>query len=226
MRYPLDSFWIAQEYSAAHPALDLAAPAGAAILAPENGRVTIVNGNHNAYFGGKYVVITGDSGYRYYFGHNSANHVSLGQMVVEGQHIADVGMTGFALASQGISAPTGPHVHFEVSRGGTTVDFRSVMNEGESMAGGAMDWKARNDEATRIADERLAALGIKDDEIADLRQALADKDAFFAKVWQIAEDRLADISKYQARITELEMKESDSDMLDRIAVAVEKIANK
>lgn len=133
MRWPLDDFFISQDYSSGHPALDLAAPAGIPIKAPEAGLVSEVNNDANAYFGGKYVIINGDSGHRHYFGHNSSNFVGAGQRVSEGQHIANIGATGFAIPDKGISAPTGPHTHHEVTQTGTgtPVKFKNLVKAKE-----------------------------------------------------------------------------------------------
>lgn len=114
MRFPLDKYVITQGFSAGHPANDLAAPSGTDIKAPESGRVDGINNVAGNYFGGKYITIKGNSGRRYYMGHNSKNRVKLGQTVKEGQHIGDVGATGQA---------TGPHIHFQVwNKSGRLVD--------------------------------------------------------------------------------------------------------
>ena len=47
------------------------------------------------------------------YGHVSRFHVSAGQTVVAGQHIADVGNEGQS---------TGPHLHFEIRIGDVPVD--------------------------------------------------------------------------------------------------------
>lgn len=115
MRYPVDTgqYFISQGFSKTHTALDIAAAEGVAIKAPEAGLIELVNNNPTGYFGGNYVVLVGDSGYRHYMGHNSSNLVTKGQRVVEGQHIANIGSTGQA---------TGPHTHWEVSKAGVSVD--------------------------------------------------------------------------------------------------------
>lgn len=130
--YPIKNFRISNAYSITHPALDLAAPTGTPIMAPEDGKVVLVNNNPKAYYGGCYVVIMGKSGYRHYMGHNSSNVVVPGQGVKRGQHVANVGMTGFGIPSQGIQAPSGPHTHYEVSKNGKTVD-PSKLAKGDEM---------------------------------------------------------------------------------------------
>ncbi|WP_160665197.1 M23 family metallopeptidase [Pseudarthrobacter sp. ATCC 49987] len=130
MRWPLKDFWISQGYSAGHQANDLAANQGVPIYAPESGVVTAVNNNPASYFGGNYVKMRGDSGNVYYMGHNSKNHVGKDARVAEGQHIADVGMTGTA---------TGPHIHFQIEKGGKLLDPSVVMkNKVTSQGGEAM----------------------------------------------------------------------------------------
>jgi len=62
---------------------------------------------------GNTVMINHGNGYVTLYAHNSANLVSQGQEVVQGQVIALVGSTGFS---------TGPHIHFEIIRNGQRVD--------------------------------------------------------------------------------------------------------
>lgn len=104
MRYPLDNFYISQGYHTGHQALDLAAPENTHVKSPVSGTVVSV-GLDPKYIGGLYVIVRAADGYEHYMGHHNKIHVSVGAKVKEGQHIADVGMTGKA---------TGPHVHYQV----------------------------------------------------------------------------------------------------------------
>src|SRR5918994_2016697 len=61
--------------------------------------------------GGLSLWLLGDSGNAYYYAHNSANLVRVGQRVARGQVIARVGHTGNA-------ATTPPHIHFQINRCG------------------------------------------------------------------------------------------------------------
>lgn len=122
MRFPLDKYTLTNGFSPRHPANDLAAPKGTAIKAPESGVITSVNNNAKAYFGGKYIKMRGNSGNVYYMGHNDSNSVKVNQRVKEGQKIGGVGQTGFAVPDYGISAPTGPHIHFQVWVNGELID--------------------------------------------------------------------------------------------------------
>jgi LysM repeat protein len=89
-------------------AVDLAAPVGTAIVAADEGRVTVSRkGGYNGGYG-TYVVIKHANGTQTLYAHMNANNVSVGETVSRGQVIGSVGMTG---------RTTGPHVHFEV-RGG------------------------------------------------------------------------------------------------------------
>jgi LysM repeat protein len=90
-------------------AIDLANKVGTPIYAAASGRVILVrNSGWNGGYG-LYIVIEHPNGVQTLYSHNSANHVSIGQWVEQGQHIADMGNTGKS---------TGPHLHFEV-RGAT-----------------------------------------------------------------------------------------------------------
>lgn len=86
-------------------AIDLAAPIGTPIYASAAGRVIISRGSgwNSGY--GSYIVIQHNNGTQTLYSHNSVNYVSVGQSVVQGQVIGEIGSTGRS---------TGPHVHFEV----------------------------------------------------------------------------------------------------------------
>lgn len=92
-----------------HPAIDIVVREngrnvsyGKKIVAAQSGRV-IKRGYSDV--GGNYVTIDHGDGFRTYYGHCSRVHVSAGMIVEKGQHIADIGDTGYV---------TGPHVHFQV----------------------------------------------------------------------------------------------------------------
>jgi murein DD-endopeptidase MepM/ murein hydrolase activator NlpD len=85
-----------------HAGTDIAAPTGTPIRAVADGRV-IESGVQNGY--GNTVVIQTNDGHKMLYGHNNKNLVQVGDRVVRGDEIAEVGSTGRA---------TGPHVHFEV----------------------------------------------------------------------------------------------------------------
>ena len=95
-----------------HLGIDIATPGinGTNILAAASGVVSF-SGWMSGF--GNTVMINHGNGYVTLYAHNSANLVSLGQEVVQGQVIALVGSTGFS---------TGPHIHFEIIRNGQHVD--------------------------------------------------------------------------------------------------------
>ncbi|WP_322054516.1 M23 family metallopeptidase [Paraburkholderia bannensis] len=93
-----------------HPGLDIVAPTGTPILAAAGGRV-IFAGLKSGY--GNCVEIDHGNGFATRYGHASKIDVQVGQIVLPGDHIADVGSTGRS---------TGPHLHFEVIVNGTQVN--------------------------------------------------------------------------------------------------------
>lgn len=94
-----------------HYGVDIAAPAGTAIVAPASGTV-IETGCSNAY--GNYLVIDhGDA--QTFYGHCSKLLVKKGAKVKQGQTIAKVGSTGIS---------TGNHLHFEIRSGSRVVNPR------------------------------------------------------------------------------------------------------
>jgi len=67
---------------------------------------------------GKYVIIDHGGGLQTYYAHCSSLAVSTGDKVYQGQVIGYVGTTG---------RTSGPHCHFQVKIGGTTVNPLSYL---------------------------------------------------------------------------------------------------
>lgn len=99
------SGYVSTPYSAAHRAVDIAAPAGTPVVAPFAGTVTWASSKDNG--GGLVVEI--DHGGLTSLNHLSAISVVVGQYVAQGQIVGAVGMTGNA---------TGNHVHWAEWDGG------------------------------------------------------------------------------------------------------------
>ena len=87
-----------------HKGLDFGAPMGAEIKASRDGLV-IYSGRMNGY--GNVVFLRHADGYISVYAHARLNRVKKGDIVRQGQVIAEVGRTG---------AATGPHLHFEVRK--------------------------------------------------------------------------------------------------------------
>lgn len=98
-----------------HAGADIGASTGTPILASDSGTV-VFSGWEGAY--GRSVIIRHGHYYTRY-AHNSANLVSTGQSVEQGQVIAKVGATGRA---------TGPHLHFEIRTGGVHGSTHNPLN--------------------------------------------------------------------------------------------------
>lgn len=97
-------------YGRMHRGIDVAAPVGTPIRAVRGGTVAF-SGWKGGY--GNTVDIAHDGGGTTRSAHQSELLVHEGEQVERGQVIGRVGTTG---------SSTGPHLHFEVSVGGTTVD--------------------------------------------------------------------------------------------------------
>lgn len=105
---------ISQSYSWYHPGLDIVSPIGTPIVAAHNGTVTESHiGTYDGGYGTNIYISNGD-GVVSHYAHMSGVNVSVGQQVVGGRTVIGwIGMTG---------RTTGPHVHFEMRRGGAIVN--------------------------------------------------------------------------------------------------------
>jgi murein DD-endopeptidase MepM/ murein hydrolase activator NlpD len=88
-----------------HDGIDLAGPLGSPIVAVGDG--IVVEAGPAAGFG-LWIVIRHANGDHSVYGHMYSLYVTVGQRVVAGQHIADIGSNGWS---------TGPHLHFGVMHG-------------------------------------------------------------------------------------------------------------
>lgn len=93
-----------------HKGVDFAGKHGSSVLAVAGGVVTW-SAYKKGY--GNLVEINHGGGYTTRYGHNSENIVTVGEVVNKGDVIAKMGTTGRS---------TGPHVHFEVLKGGKQVN--------------------------------------------------------------------------------------------------------
>lgn len=96
-----------------HSGIDIPAPKSTPIVAASDGVVLHVgkigSEDPNSGVGPNAVIIQhGTQNLFSTYGHNSAAHVTAGQSVTAGEHIADVGTLGFS---------TGNHLHFEIIEG-------------------------------------------------------------------------------------------------------------
>lgn len=96
--------------STQHAGIDIGAPTGTAVQAPQVGVVESVGYSPSL---GKYVILSHGAGVTTRFGHLSEIGVTKGEEVTQGQRIGAVGSTGNA---------TGPHLHYEVRVNGKAVD--------------------------------------------------------------------------------------------------------
>jgi len=87
-----------------HKGVDFAANIGETVKAARDGLV-IFSGRMEGF--GNCIFIRHQDGYITVYGHNKVNKVKVGDIVYQGQEIAEVGRTGYA---------TGPHLHFEVRK--------------------------------------------------------------------------------------------------------------
>jgi len=93
-----------------HQGIDLAAPEGTEVYAARDGVVVACGADPVL---GNLVIIEHEAGYRTVYGHLRRIAVGLKQQVRSGIIVGEVGTTGRS---------TGPHLHFEIRRGGSAKD--------------------------------------------------------------------------------------------------------
>ena len=101
---------ISQFLQVSHTGIDVATPFGSIITADDDGVITFIEW---VPVGGNRVCVQHKGGLESCFYHTSAPLVTTGELVVRGQPIALIGMTGVT---------TGPHTHWEVKLSGRIVD--------------------------------------------------------------------------------------------------------
>ena len=117
---PLDSYVITSEWGGRwgrlHEGMDLAAPTGTPIHASDGGKIIKAN-----YWSGHGLCVEIDHGNGIVtrYSHCSATFVSIGDLVYQGQHIANVGNTGHSFGS---------HCHFEVRVNDVSQNPRNYIN--------------------------------------------------------------------------------------------------
>ena len=117
MSWPSSCYRISQYYKGwRHTGVDIACPWGTPLRAADSGRVTRVQYGKTGY--GYNVIIDHGNGISTLYGHMSSIDVAVGQYVQKGESIGAEGSTGRS---------TGPHVHFEVRIGGSTVNPLSYI---------------------------------------------------------------------------------------------------
>jgi murein DD-endopeptidase MepM/ murein hydrolase activator NlpD len=111
-------------YSRMHQGVDFAAAYGSPVRAVTDGLVAFV-GRHGGH--GNHIRLNHSANLGSSYSHLSRYAVSPGERVTQGQVIGFVGSTGLS---------TGPHLHFEVYRGGVVVNPRNVSFASTSLLDG------------------------------------------------------------------------------------------
>ena len=98
-----------------HKGIDLAAPLGTEVFAARDGTVGLIGVDPVM---GNMIILNHEAGYQTIYGHLAEVHVQLNDTVRSGMIIGAVGTTGYS---------TGPHLHFEIRRRGTSRDPAALL---------------------------------------------------------------------------------------------------
>jgi murein DD-endopeptidase MepM/ murein hydrolase activator NlpD len=112
-------------YGQPHGGVDFAVSTGTPVMAANDG--VVVGTPYDADGFGNYVQIQHRDGHSSYYGHLASKGVSEGQEVTAGQVVGVSGNSGNS---------TGPHLHFEVRRGGIKVDPLGYLSGAASVSPG------------------------------------------------------------------------------------------
>ncbi len=101
-----------------HKGVDIAAPQGTTVYSAAEGRIVRIGHQPEGY--GNFIEMRHPNGMTTMYAHLSRIDVASGDRVLAGERIGLVGSTGYS---------TGPHLHFEVRRGGTQVNPSRVVGQ-------------------------------------------------------------------------------------------------
>lgn len=110
------SGYVTQAFKPLHRALDIARGTGTPIKAADTGYVVVAGWSNAGY--GNYVVVDHGNGYQTLYAHLSRIFVQPGDVVGQGAVIGNMGNTGRS---------TGPHLHFEIRKGGIQLNPVSYL---------------------------------------------------------------------------------------------------
>ncbi|MGS2716985.1 M23 family metallopeptidase [Eionea flava] len=101
-----------------HYGIDIAAPQGSPVIAPAAGVITLVH--DNMYFSGGTIIMDHGHGLSSTFIHLHKSHVEVGDVVKQGQLIAEIGSTGRS---------TGPHLDWRMNWFDQRLDPQLLMSD-------------------------------------------------------------------------------------------------
>lgn len=101
-----------------HKGVDIAAPTGTTVYSAAEGEIVRIGHQLSGY--GNFIEMRHPNGMTTMYAHLSRIDVASGDRVLGGERIGLVGSTGYS---------TGPHLHFEVRRGGAQVNPTRVVGE-------------------------------------------------------------------------------------------------
>ena len=101
-----------------HKGVDIAAPQGTSVYSAAEGEIVRIGRQPEGY--GNFIEMRHPNGMTTMYAHLSRIDVASGDRVLAGERIGLVGSTGYS---------TGPHLHFEVRRGGSQVNPSRVVGE-------------------------------------------------------------------------------------------------